>query len=126
MSEISIAFMVEEKGMKRRTATHVNTLIAMVFGTLCALSFGPLADVRIFGMTFFNAFDYLSSNILLPLGGMIASVFVGWFVDRKFIREQMTDSGTIRFRALGLIVFCLRYIAPTGIALVFLNSIGVL
>ena len=126
MSEISIAFMVEEKGMKRRTATVVNTLIAMIFGTLCALSFGPLADIRVFGMTFFNAFDYLSSNILLPLGGMIASIFVGWFVDRKFIREQMTDRGTIRFRALGLIVFCLRYIAPAGIALVFLNSIGVL
>lgn len=126
MSEISIAFMVEELGLKRRSATIVNTGIALVLGSLCALSFGALSDITVFGMTIFNFFDYLSSNILLPIGGMVASVFVGWFVDRRFVKAQMTDDGRIRFRAYGLIVFCLRFVAPAGIALVFLNSIGII
>ncbi|MCI9607956.1 MAG: sodium-dependent transporter [Muribaculaceae bacterium] len=126
MSEISIAFMTEELKMKRRTATIVNTLIAMALGSLCALSFGALSGFTIFGMTIFNFFDYLASNILLPIGGMIASVFVGWVVDRRFIRNQLTANGSIKFRAYSLILFCLRYVAPAGIALVFLNSIGII
>ncbi|MCM1441575.1 MAG: sodium-dependent transporter [Roseburia sp.] len=124
MSEISIAFLIEEIKMSRRSATISNTIIAMIGATLCALSFGCLADITVCGLTFFNLFDYLSSNILLPLGGMICSIFVGWVIDRSFVDNQLTDNGAIRLRALKLIVFCLRWIAPICIAIVFLNSIG--
>ncbi|MDE6264764.1 MAG: sodium-dependent transporter [Paramuribaculum sp.] len=126
MSEISIAFMVEEWKLKRRTATIINTSIAMIVGMLCALSFGVLSDFTIFGLTIFNFLDYISSNVLLPLGGMIAAIFVGWFVDKRFVKNQMTDNGSYRSYLLPAVVFCLRYIAPAGIALVFLNSIGVI
>lgn len=126
MSEISIAFMVEELKIKRRTATVVNTAIAMILGALCALSFGVLDNMTIFGMTIFNFFDYLSSNILLPIGGMIAAIFVGWVADRHFVKAQMTDNAGSTPRLFPLLVFCLRFIAPVGIALVFLNSIGII
>lgn len=126
MSEIFIAFLIDEKKMKRSTATVLNTAIAMIFGTLCALSFGALSGVTIFGLTFFNLFDYISSNIMLPIGGMMCSIFVGWVIQRKFVADQMTGNDKFRFRALPLIVFCLRYIAPAGIAIVFLNSLGVI
>lgn len=126
MSEISIAWMVEEKGMSRRKATSVNTLIALVFGTLCTLSFGCLSDLKVCGLTMFGLFDYVSSNILLPLGGMIASIFVGCIVDRRLVHRELTNGGRLRSRAMRLIVLSLRYVAPTAIALVFLNSIGLL
>ena len=126
MSEISIAFMVEEWKLSRKVATIANTLVAMFFGTLCALSFGVLSDVKIFGLTIFNLFDYASSNVLLPIGGMIASIFVGWVVDKRFVKSQMTGNGAYKSVLLPFVVFCLRYIAPAGIALVFLNSIGLI
>lgn len=126
MSEISIAFFTEEKKMSRRKATILNTVIAMVLGSLCALSFGCLGDFKIFGMTFFSLFDYVSSNILLPTGGLIVSIFAGWVIDKKLLRDQMTNNGSFRFKALWLITFCLRYVAPTGITLVFLDSIGLI
>ena len=126
MSEISIAFFVEEKKMSRRSATVLNTGLAAAFGVLCALSFGCLGDFKLFGLTVFNLFDYVSSNILLPIGGMITSIFVGWFVDRRFVRDQLTDFGSFRLKMLGVIVFCLRYVAPVCILLVFLNSIGLI
>ncbi len=124
MSEISIAFIIEEKKMDRRKATALNTCVAMVLATLCALSFGCLSGMTIFGMTLFNLFDYLSSNILLPLGGMVCSFFVGWIADRAFVRSQLTNGGTLRLRAMRVIIFCIRWIAPVCIAIVFLNSIG--
>jgi NSS family neurotransmitter:Na+ symporter len=78
MSELCIAFFCEQLGMSRRNATLFNTALVIVLGTLCALSFGSLSGFTIFGLNIFSVFDYLSSNILLPLGGMLISLFVGW------------------------------------------------
>lgn len=126
MSEISIAYFCEEKGYTRRKSTIVSTIIALGGGVLCAMSFGPLSDLEIFGMTVFNLFDFLSSNICLPIGGGICSVFLGWFVDRRFLRNQMTNEGRISFRFLGVLAFCLKWVCPIAILLIFLNSIGLL
>ena len=93
MSEISITYFVEAHKMSRSRATGLNTVIAMTFGTLCALSFGVLSDFKVFGMTLFELFDYVSSNIMLPIGGVMLSVFVGWIVDKKVVKEQLTDFG---------------------------------
>lgn len=126
MSEISIAFFIEEKKMSRMAATTLNTALAMVLGTLCALSFGCLSDFTIFGMTIFNLFDYVSSNVLLPVGGMVVAIFTGWFLKKSFINNQMDNNGSFRFKALWILTFCLKFVAPAGIALVLLNSIGII
>lgn len=126
MSEISIAFFSEEYKMKRKSATLLTTGIAVIFGTLCALSFGILDELKIFGMTIFNFFDYFSSNILLPLGGIIFAVFVGWYVDKKFVRDQLTNHGTIKVYTFSVIMALMRYVAPTAIALIFLYGLGLI
>lgn len=126
MSEIAIAFFSEEYKISRNKACGIVTGIALVFGTLCALSFGVLADVKIFGFTFFDLFDYISSNILLPLGGIIFSVFVGWFVDRKFVRNQLTNHETIKVRTFRIILFLMRYVSPVAICVIFLYSLKII
>lgn len=125
MSEISIAYFTDEFGMSRRKATAVNIVIAMVLGSLCALSFGCLSDVRIFGMTIFNLFDFTSSNIFLPLGGMAISIFVGWVMDKKMVKNALSDGRRrgIKTVTATAIVFCLRYIAPLCIAAVFVYGL---
>lgn len=126
MSEIAITFFMEELKMKRRSAVVLNTGIAALFGTLCALSFGCLSDFTLFGLTLFNFFDTATSNVMLPLGGMIISVFVGWKLDRSVLSEQMTCRGATRFRPMRLLVFLLRWVCPVAIGLIFAQSIGIL
>lgn len=126
MSEISIAFFTEELKMRRRSAVILNTSIAIAFGTLCALSFGCLDHLKLFGLTIFNLFDYTTSNILLPLGGMIISLFVGWKVKRSVIEREMARSSALPFRFTGLLIFLLRWVCPSAIALIFLNSTGII
>ena len=126
MSEISISFFCEEKKMSRKSATLLSAAISVVGGLLCALSFGPLSDITIFGKNFFNLFDYLSSNICLPLGGMVCSFFVGWLMDRRLLREELTNGGHYKYRMFGVLIFFLKWICPTGIFLIFLNSIGII
>lgn len=125
MSEITIAYMTDEFGFSRRKATAVNIGLAMVFGSVCALSFGSLSGWTICGMTVFNLFDYVSSNILLPVGGMIISIFVGWVLDRSVVRSELiTPRSGVRPWMVTVVVACLRYVAPLCIGLVFLFGLG--
>ena len=126
MSEISIAYFTEERHMSRRNATLLNTAIAMLFGTLSALSFGPLRHMTVCGRGVFDLLDYLSSTILLPLGGMIISIFVGWVIKRSVIYEQLDVVSPAKARLVKVVIFCLRYVAPTCILLVFLSGLGVI
>ena len=126
MSEISIAYLVDELSMSRRKATTIVIVTAMILGSLCALSFGSLSGITIFNLTFFNLFDYVSSNILLPLGGMFISIFVGYILDRTVVMNELAPDSTCRgLFGARLVVFCLRYIAPICIAAVFLYSLGI-
>ncbi|MDE6301204.1 MAG: sodium-dependent transporter [Muribaculaceae bacterium] len=126
MSEISISYLCEEKHMSRRRATTVSSAIALIGGVLCALSFGPLDSWMLFGMNIFDLFDYTASNVFLPVGGMICCIFVGWKVDRKFLRREFAVNTPGRKRLLQILVFTLRWICPAAIFLIFLNSIGLI
>lgn len=123
MSEISISFFIEEHGLKRQNATLLNTLICGFFGVLCALSFGPLSDFTIFGKTIFNLFDYVSNNIFLPCGGILLSIFVGWFIDGKILWNQLTNDGRLSPVLVKPIRFCMRFIAPIGISIIFIYGL---
>lgn len=126
LSEISITFFCEEKKMTRRKATIISSLIGLVGGLLCALSFGPLSQFTIFGLTFFNLFDYASSNICLPIGGMICSIFVGWVVKRRFVEEQFGKTPETAPLGVKILLLFFRWICPAAIFLIFLNSIGII
>ncbi|MFG6396315.1 MAG: sodium-dependent transporter [Muribaculaceae bacterium] len=125
MSEIQIAYFMEERNMRRSGATNLSVLIAMVLGVGCALSFGCLGNLKIGGMTLFNLFDYVSSNILLPVGGFLLSLFVGWSLKRSIIVKELLNGSDSRWqrRLVGGIVFCLRFIAPVCILAVFVYGL---
>lgn len=120
MSEICVAFFSEQFGMRRRAAVLLNAVIATCLGTLCALSFGPLAGAKIFGMTVFNLFDFVTSNVFLPLGGMAIAFFTGWIVRRSVVAEQLAPAPRM---VVNTITFCLRFVAPPAIAIIFLNGL---
>ncbi len=125
MSEISIAYFSEELKMSRNQASMLNTGIAIVLGSLCALSFGVLSGFTIFGMTLFDLFDYVSSNLLLPFGGIFFSVFVGWILDRSVVEDELSNHGKLKVRVVKPLIFCLRYVAPVSIVIVFLYGLGI-
>lgn len=126
MSEITIAYFQEELHMSRKKSTALSIGISMCLGVLCALSFGSMSGVKIFGMTMFNLFDYVSSNILLPIGGMIISLFVGWKLDRSIVLEELQSGSRIKSLGIKWVIFCLKWLAPVCIGLVFLYGLGVI
>lgn len=125
MHEVVTAYVSEEFNMKRRKAAWIVTLTCSFVGLFCALSFGPLSDVKIFGFSLFDFFDYVSSNIFLPIGGLLISIFIGWYLDKKFVKEEITNGDTVRAPYFKAFIFILRYVSPIAIGLILLNQLGI-
>lgn len=126
VSEIIIAYFMDDFKMSRFKACTVHFVVCLAFGVMCALSFSSLSGFKIFGFNMFDLFDYVSSNILMSLGGMLLSIFVGWVIKRSIVKEELL-AGTSRrgvYRVLATVMaFCLRYVAPVAIAIVMLNCL---
>ena len=123
LHEVVTAYLHEEFNLSRGKAARMVTGGCIVLGTLCSLSLGLGRDYTLFGMTLFDLFDFVTAKLMLPLGGFFIALFTGWFLDKKIVREELTNQGTLRLRIYGLIIFLLKFVAPIGIAFVFINEL---
>ena len=123
--EVVVAYLVEEKHYTRKGAAILVFVVAWVLGILCSLSFGPLSEFRIFGQTVFNLFDKLSANFLMPLGGLLIVIFVGWVMKKSDVMDEFTNGGTLKanVRISGFVYFLIRYICPLAVLAVFLTAL---
>ena len=87
---------------------------------------GDWSSYTIAGMNLFDALDFLTAKIMLPLGGMFAAIFVGWVIDRRIVRDEVTNYGTLKATFYPVYISILKFIAPIGIALIFMNELGLL
>jgi len=122
MHEITTAYVRERFNMSRQQAATIVTGVCMVLGICCSLSFGPWADVKIFGMGFFDLFDFVTAKFFMPLGGIFICLFVGWVMKRDVVREELAGTGVSPF-IFNLLLFLLRFVAPVFIAMVFLYEL---
>ena len=124
--EVIVAFLVEELKMVRRKATIVASVSVSVLGLLTVASMGKLGSFTILGKNIFGLLEYLTANIMLPLGGLLIVLFIGWFHDKNLTKLEMTNNGEIKSWYFPVYFFLVRYIAPVAIALVFLYSLGII
>lgn len=122
--EMSTQYFVDEFKMTRLGAVSLNTVVLGIIGCFCALSFGPLADVKIMGMTFFGLLDYLTSNIGMPIGCLGIALVAGWKC-WPTIREELTMNANWSPLALQLFRFVLAVLSPVVILAVTLKGLGV-
>ena len=109
------------KGYTRFQITVVSGIIAFLMGIPSSLSMGAWSEVKIFGKTFFDLLDFLTSNIMLPLGGLLISIFVGWVVTPLAIREVAGEGEPGALTKAW--IFILRFVAPLAIAAILINGL---
>ncbi|MBU3196398.1 sodium-dependent transporter [Clostridium algidicarnis] len=130
MLEVLIAYYTEEKSMSRKKAVIINALIIIcigVFATLSADSEGLLGGITIFGKGIFDIFDYLSSNILMPIGGFLIIILVGYYSKKQSIINELSNKGELNnIKLIKLYYFVIRYISPIFLLLIFFYSIGII
>lgn len=120
--EVSVAYVKDERNWSRKKAALALGTTAFIIGVPSALSNGTIS-LNLFGMQFLDAMDYLSSNILLPLGGIFVTLFVGWVIKDTALKEINLE-GKFKFEKSW--IWICRTIAPISIFLIFLAGIGLL
>ena len=109
--------------MKRLKASVWSGFITWLLGIGTILSFNNWAENKIFGMTFFDLLDYLTSNIMLPLGGLLIALFAGWVMKREHVKDELGLSHVLWFQ---LWLFLVRFVTPLAVIVVFLNALGLI
>ncbi|MAF82956.1 MAG: sodium-dependent transporter [Chromatiales bacterium] len=122
LMEPTVAWVIESYRLSRRAAAFVVGFIIWALGILTVLSFSTLKNATIFKGTFFDNFDYLASNILLPLGGLLITVFAGWVMCSNSSSDELDPAAGYIYKAWRLLA---RFVAPVAVLIVFLNAIGV-
>lgn len=126
LSEGPIAFISEEFHMSRNRAIVWVAGFTVVVAVLSALSFNVLSDFTLWDMNLFDLFNYAASNIFMLLGGLFTAVYVGWFLDKRIIADQLSNRGHLNKVVLNYTVLCLRFIAPIAVGLIFLYYVGLI
>ncbi|SHK07014.1 sodium-dependent transporter [Paramaledivibacter caminithermalis] len=124
--EVIVSFAIEEFNMHRKKATILVSTAIFLLAIPSVLSFGLWSNITILGKTFFGWFDFLTSNVLLAVGGILVCIFVGWVWGTKNAIAEITSDGQYQFKQQGLYSFIIRFLAPAAILLILLNSTGIL
>ncbi len=125
MLEVSVAYVSEDLGISRKRATLLLTALISAVGVVCSLSMGEYQEqLTFFGKNFFDLADFAVSNVEMPIGGAISVLFVGWVLKRRRVQDELTCKGSLTVPLIGAFMFAAKYLAPIGIAIVFLHSLG--
>lgn len=125
MHEIGTAFFTEELHLSRTRSAWIPTLLASVLCLLCSWSVGAY-DIQLLGLSLMDFCDKLTANIMLPLGGMLTCLFVGWYIPRRVVFDEFTNGGRYNRLFFDVYLFAVRVVCPIAIGLVFLHQLGVL
>ena len=95
-------------------------MIIWVLGVAALGSFNFLSDVKLAGFNIFDFMDFVTSNIMLPLGGLFVAIFAGWFMKRHASEHELAISSPTLFNAWYIV---LRFIAPVAVAIIFILNL---
>ena len=126
LHEVVTAYLHEEFNFIRGKAARLVTTGCILLGILCSLSLGVTKEFTIFGLGMFDLFDFVTAKLMLPLGGLLISIFTGWYLDKKLVWSEITNNGTLKVPTYKLIIFILKYVAPIAISVIFINELGLL
>lgn len=121
--EVVVAYLSEELHIKRQWATVLACVATMLIGSFASLSLKSNTSLAFGGRTVFDWMDFISSNILLPLGGLLIVLFVGWRLGKSHFFDEVTNSGKLKSPLKRIILFIIRYLAPLAIIVIFISGL---
>ncbi len=120
--EPAVAWLVENHGMNRIYASVFIGIVTWFIGIGSLLSFNLWSDRKLLGLNFFEVLDYLTANIMLPLGGLFIAIFAGWLMKVESSKNELRTTE----KGYNVWLVLVRFIAPVAVMVVFLNVIGVI
>ena len=113
------AWMEEKLKMHRRTIVVCLGFLVWFLGIGSIFSFNIWSDLKFLGLNFLELMDYLTNNIMLPVGGFFISIFVGWVLPNSLVQKYVK----LNDQLFKIFIFFLKYVSTGAIALIFLYSV---
>ncbi len=126
LHEVSTAFVQEEFHLSRKKAAGIVTFLCTFLGALCSLSLGNWDFVSVAGKPLFDFLDFFTGQIMLPVGGFLTCLFIGWYLPKKLVSDEFTNDGSLSSKFFNAYIFCVKFICPICILLIFLHQLGIL
>jgi NSS family neurotransmitter:Na+ symporter len=125
--EVPVAYLVGTKGWDRKKATIGTGLGLAVVGSTAALSGSLTANWKVMGMTMFDLFDWSTSNILMPVGGLFLCLFLGWRWGGANIKKALSNDGTLKNQEVaGLFTGVVKFVTPVLVLIVLLTGLNII
>ncbi|MBV1789007.1 sodium-dependent transporter [Marinobacterium sp. D7] len=116
LMEPGAAWLVETLGMSRVRASVLLGVVVWALGVLALSSFNITADLTLFGMTAFDFLDFITANVMLPLGGLLIALFAGWYLTREMTEDELSLRSALIYHAWRVVI---RYVSPAAVAVIF-------
>ncbi|MBL8966850.1 MAG: sodium-dependent transporter, partial [Spirochaetaceae bacterium] len=127
LMEVPVAWLAEKGRLSRKAAAAATGGAMFALGILATLSQSPvLGEAKLFGKNFFDLFDFVSSNLILPIGGLAIALVAGWFMAKGELAEELGKGYAERPRHIGALVALVKFAAPVLILAILLNGLGVI
>ena len=123
MHEAVTSYFVEKRGMSRNKGAIIVTVATILLATAASLSLGDWSDIKIAGMNIFSLLDNFTAIVMLPLLGILTSIFVGWLWKKEDMKAELTAQGGVDKATYPVIRFLLRYVCPVLVSVVFVFGI---
>jgi len=118
-----VAWLVESKGFSREKACVWSGLVTWFLGLGTVFSFNVWSNFKFFDRSIFQLLDYLTANLMLPIGGFCIAVFAGWIMKRQHTEQELDMPNVASYQTWKILI---SFVAPLAVFFVFLHVIGVL
>ena len=122
--EVVTAYLSEELKLGRKKATVIAASSIAVLGVACTMSQGPWSTLSIGDKNLFDLLEMISANFMLPMGGLLIVIFVGWYLKKEDVFAEISNNGKLKAGFRFTYLFIVRFLAPIAIAFVFLHGLG--
>ncbi len=123
MHEAVTSYFVEKRGMSRNKGALIVTIGAMLLATVASLSLGAWSGFTVAGMNIFALLDNFTAIVMLPLLGILTSIFVGWIWRKEDMRAELTAQGGVDKATYPFVRFLLKWVCPVLVSTLFIFGI---
>ncbi len=126
LHEVNTAFFYEELHISRKAGAWIVTALCCIIGAVCSVSVGHKSGLSLFGLDLLDLFDFLTGQLMLPTVGLFMCLFVGWYIPKQIVIDELSNWGTLKFGFYKLFIFTMRFVCPLCILAIMLHQFGVI
>ena len=122
LTESVVSTITDELKISRKKATLITGVLMIALGTLSALCYGPLSNIKMLGMQFLDLFDFLTNSIMMPISAILICILTTYVIGIKEIEKEVCLNNKA-FKQKRIFAFMIKYLCPIFSIIILISSI---